>query len=272
MNSPFPGNIATPYTPPFNVVRRYFIAATVTFILLNGMMLISYQYLQGFHFQPRLLAFVHMAILGWATLIVMGAMTQLVPVILETSLYSVRIARWWLWLYLFGVAGIAGHFWLLAGGAKGMVLVAITAFLAIILFVANIGFTLRKVKTINITVVHIIAAIIYLATVATFGLLLGLNLSFPFLRGNHLHYLALHAAIGFAGWFSMVIMGVSYKLLPMFSLSYTYRTWPGWTAFWLVNIGILGIIIEFILGNPFYSAVLIAAGLFMFFFLVWVLI
>src|SRR3990172_3506750 len=91
MSSPFPGNIATPYTPPFNVVRRYFIAATVTFILLNGMMLISYQYLQGFHFQPRLLAFVHMAILGWATLNVMGAMTQLVPVILETSLYSVRI-------------------------------------------------------------------------------------------------------------------------------------------------------------------------------------
>src|SRR3989304_6923890 len=264
MSTPFKGGIATPFTPPFKVVRLYFIIATITFVFLNGLMLLRSGFISGFHFQPKLLSFAHIAVLGWATIIIMGAMTQLVPVILETSLYSVRIAQWGLWLYLLGVAGIAGHFWLLAGGAGGMASVAITAFLAIILFVANIGLTLRKVKTMNITVVHIIAAIIYLATVATFGLLLGLNLSFPFLRGNHLHYLALHAAIGFAGWFSMVIMGVSYKLLPMFSLSYTYRTWPGWTAVWLVNIGILGIVIEFILGNPFYSAILIAAGLFIF--------
>lgn len=91
MSTPFPGNIAAPYTPSFRVVRQYFIAATVAFIFLNGLMLLSYQYLHGFHFQPRILSFVHIAVLGWATMIVMGAMTQLIPVILETSLYSVRI-------------------------------------------------------------------------------------------------------------------------------------------------------------------------------------
>src|SRR3990172_3143530 len=264
MSTPLSGNLTTPYTPPFKVVRQYFIVATIVFILLNGLMLFSYQYIQGYHFQPRLLAFVHIGVLGWATLIIMGAMTQLVPVILETSLCSVRLSQWGLWLYLAGVAGITAHFWLLAGGAGGMASVAIIAFLAIILFAANIGLTLRKVKAINITVVHIIAAILYLASVATLGLLLGLNLTFPFLRGNHLDYLALHAAIGFGGWFSMVIMGVSYKLLPMFSLSYTYRTWPGWTAFGLVNVGIIGIIVEFLTHRPFYSTVFILAGLIMF--------
>ena len=264
MSSPFPGNIATPYTPPFNVVRRYFIAATVTFILLNGMMLFSYQYLQGFHFQPRLLAFVHMAILGWATLIVMGAMTQLVPVILETSLYSVRIARWGLWLYLAGVFGISGHFWYFAIKGSGMISSAAFAFLAVILFVINIAITLLKVKSMNITVAHIIASIFYLASVATVGFILSINLGYPFINGSHLKYLSLHAALGFGGWFSMIIMGVSYRLLPMFTLSYTYRTWPGWTAFWLVNIGIWGIVVEFLLQRPFYSSVLIAIGLFMF--------
>src|SRR3990170_4746054 len=172
MNAPFSGNLTTPYTPPFKVVRQYFIVATIAFILLNGLMLFSYQYIQGYHFQPRLLAFVHIGVLGWATLIIMGAMTQLVPVILETSLCSVRLSQWGLWLYLAGVAGITAHFWLLAGGDGGMASVAIIAFLAIILFAANIGLTLRKVKAINITVVHIIAAILYLASVATLGLLL----------------------------------------------------------------------------------------------------
>jgi hypothetical protein len=264
MSTPFPGNIATPYTPPFTVVRRYFIAATIAFMLLNGMMLLSYNHIQGYHFQPRLLTFVHLAVLGWATLIIMGAMTQLVPVILESSLYSVRMARWGLWLYLSGVSGIAGHFWLLPVGGTGMASVAIMAFTAILLFAFNIGLTLRKVRGINITVAHIIASLIYLTTVATIGLLLGINLGFPLIRGNHLHYLALHAVIGFAGWFSMVIMGVSYRLLPMFTLSYSFRTGPGWWAFGLVNLGIVGIVVEFILGHPFYSSVLITAGLFMF--------
>ena len=264
MSTPFPGNIAAPYTPPFKVVRRYFIASAIAFVLLNGLLLFNYQHIQGHHFQPRILTFVHLAVLGWATMTIMGAMTQLVPVILETSLYSVRMARWGLWLYLFGASGIVSHFWFLPAGGLGMVSAAVTAFIPIFLFVLNIGLTMSRVKSINITVAHIIAAITYLTTVATIGLLLGINLGAPFFTGNHLSYLALHAVFGFAGWFSMVIMGVSYRLLPMFTLSHTYRTWPGWWAFGLVNFGILGIVVEFIVGNPFYSSVLIAAGLFMF--------
>jgi hypothetical protein len=96
------------------------------------------------------------------------------------------------------------------------------------------------------------------------GFLLGFNLSIPFMKGNHLHYLSLHAALGFGGWFAMIIMGVSYKLLPMFTLSYTYKTWPGWAAFSFVNLGILGIIVEFLTNRPFYSTVFILIGLIMF--------
>src|SRR4030066_1248160 len=264
MSTPFPGSIATPFTPPFKVVRLYFIVAIITFIFLNGLMLLSSGYISGFHFQPRILSFAHLAVLGWATMIIMGAMTQLIPVILETSLFTWRMAKWGLWLYVLAVATITGHFWFFATKGGGMAMAAGMLFVAVLLFVINVGLTLRKVKSINITIAHIIAAIVYLSVVATMGFLLGFNLSIPFMKGNHLHYLSLHAALGFAGWFAMIIMGVSYKLLPMFSLSYTYRTWPGWTAFCLVNIGILGIIVEFILGNPFYSAVLIAAGLLQF--------
>ncbi|MBI5755539.1 MAG: hypothetical protein HZA12_01320 [Nitrospirae bacterium] len=138
------------------------------------------------------------------------------------------------------------------------------AFLAVIIFVINVGLTMRKVKSINITIAHIIAAIVYLTVVAAIGLLLGINLSIPFIKGDHLHYLGLHATIGFVGWFSMIIMGVSYKLLPMFTLSYTYKTWPGWTAFGLINLGVLGIVVEFLTNRPLYSSVLIVTGMFMF--------
>lgn len=264
MSTPFPGSIATPFTPPFKVVRLYFIIATITFIFLNGLMLLSSGYISGFHFQPKILSFAHMAVLGWATMIIMGAMTQLVPVILETSLFSVWIAKWGLWLYVLAVTTITGHFWFFAIKGGGMAWAAGIAFTAVVLFVINVGLTLTKVKKINITIAHIIAAIVYLTVVASIGFVLGYNLSIPFIKGNHLNYMALHAAIGFGGWFSMIIMGVTYKLLPMFTLSYTYKNWPGWAAFSLVNLGIIGIIIEFLTNRPFYSSVLILAGLIMF--------
>ena len=264
MSTPFPGSIATPFTPPFKVVRLYFIIATITFVFLNGLMLLRSGYISGFHFQPKLLSFAHIAVLGWATMIIMGAMTQLIPVILETSLFSVRMAKWGLWLYIIAVMTITGHFWFFATKGGGMAMAAGMLFVAVLLFVINVGLTLRKVKSINITIAHIIAAIVYLSVVATMGFLLGFNLSIPFIKGNHLHYLSLHAALGFAGWFAMIIMGVSYKLLPMFTLSYTYKTWPGWAAFSFVNLGILGIIVEFLTNRPFYSTVFILIGLIMF--------
>ena len=264
MSTPFPGSIATPFTPPFKVVRLYFIIATITFVFLNGLMLLRSGYISGFHFQPKLLSFAHIAVLGWATMIIMGAMTQLIPVILETSIFSIRMAKWGLWLYIIAVMTIAGHFWFFAIKGGGMAMAAGMLFVAILLFVINVGLTLRKVKSINITIAHIIAAIVYLSVVATMGFLLGFNLSIPFMKGNHLHYLSLHAALGFGGWFAMIIMGVSYKLLPMFTLSYTYKTWPGWAAFSFVNLGILGIIVEFLTNRPFYSTVFILIGLIMF--------
>src|SRR3989304_3249110 len=179
MSTPFKGGIATPFTPSFKVVRLYFIIATITFVFLNGLMLLRSGYISGFHFQPKLLSFAHIAVLGWATMIIMGTMTQLIAVMT-----------------------ITGHFWFFATKGGGMAMAAGMLFVAVLLFVINVGLTLRKVKSINITIAHIIAAIVYLSVVATMGFLLGFNLSIPFMKGNHLHYLSLHAALGFGGWFA----------------------------------------------------------------------
>src|SRR3990172_5667212 len=214
MSTPFPGSLSTPFTTPFKVVCLYFIIATITFVFLNGLMLFRSGYISGFHFQPKLLSFAHIAVLGWATMIIMGAMTQLIPVILETSLFSVRMAKWGLWLYIIAVMTITGHFWFFATKGGGMAMAAGMLFVAVLLFVINVGLTLRKVKSINITIAHIIAAIVYLSVVATMGFLLGFNLSIPFMKGNHLHFLWLHAAFEFAGCIALIIMGFSSNLFP----------------------------------------------------------
>ena len=79
-------SIVSAYAPPFKIVLKYFIAAVLAFVTLNFLLIINYTDISGFHFQPKILALTHIATLGWITMIIFGAMFQLVPVVLEVKL------------------------------------------------------------------------------------------------------------------------------------------------------------------------------------------
>ena len=60
----------------------------ITWLLLQPSLLASY------HYNQYVIATTHLFVLGWICSVVMGAMYQLVPVALETRLYSLKLARW----------------------------------------------------------------------------------------------------------------------------------------------------------------------------------
>jgi len=233
-------SIVSAYAPPFKIISKYFIAAMASFVILNFLLLINYLSISGHHFQPKILSINHIATLGWITMIIFGAMFQLVPVVLETKLFSEKLAELQFWIYLPGVIGLVYCFWYFETGLY-MNLSAILLNLAMFIFAFNIIMTFTKVKKWNITGLYLAAAIFYLIVTAIAGLLLTINLGSPYIKIDHLQYLNLHSHVAFIGWVSMVVMGVSFKLIPMFTLSHGYAsTYAKW-AFWLINIGLLGI-------------------------------
>lgn len=233
-------SIASAYSPPFKIVSKYFIAAIASFVILNFLLLISYSNIAGHHFQPKILAITHIATLGWITMVIFGALFQLIPVVLEVKLFSEILAEIQFWIYLVGVIGLVYGFWVFDTGTYFLVS-AVLLNIAMFTFAFNIIMTFTKVKKWNITGLYLIAAIFHLVVTAIAGLLLAINLGHPFNKLNHLQYLNLHAHVAFIGWVSMVVMGVTYKLIPMFTLSHGYPlTYTKW-AFWLINIGLLGI-------------------------------
>lgn len=173
-------------------------------------------------------------------MIIFGALFQLIPVVLEVKLFSEVLAKIQFWIYLIGVIGLVYCFWYFETGLY-MNISAILLNLAMFIFAFNIIMTFTKVKKWNITGLYLAAAIFYLIITAIAGLLLAINLGSPYIKIDHLQYLNLHAHTAFIGWVSMVVMGVTYKLIPMFTLSHGYPlTFAKW-AFWLINIGLLGI-------------------------------
>ena len=233
-------SIASTYSPPFKIVAKYFIAAIASFVILNFLLLISYMIIGGHHFQPRILAITHVATLGWISMIIFGALFQLVPVVLEVKLFSEKLAEIQFWIYLFGVIGLVYGFWIFETGTL-FIISAIVINLAMFIFAFNIVATLKKVKKWNLTGLYLAAAIFHLVVTAIAGLLLAINLSHPYIKLDHLQYLNLHAHVAFIGWISMVVMGITYKLIPMFTLSHGFSLTNGKLAFWLINLGLLGI-------------------------------
>ncbi len=233
-------SIVSAYAPPFRIVAKYFTAAIISFVVLNLLLLLNYSSIDGHHFQPKILSINHVATLGWITMIIFGAMFQLVPVVLETKLFSEKLAEIQFWIYMPGVIGLVYCFWFFDTGII-MTASAILLNLAMSIFSFNIIATMKSVKKWNVTAWYLASAIFYLIVTAIAGLLLAINLWTPYIKLDHLQYLNLHAHIAFIGWVSMVIMGVSFKLIPMFTLSHGFALTNGKRALWMINIGLLGI-------------------------------
>ncbi len=263
------GSLTSKMSPSFRMVSKYFISSIAAFVILNIFLVLNYDAIQGHYFQPKILALVHIATLGWITMVIFGAMFQLVPVVLEVKLFSETLGEIQFWIYLAGVIGLVTAFWNFDIGLP-MTISAILLVLAMLIFIFNISMSMLKVKKWNITGAYLIAALFYLLSTAAAGILMAINLGYPFIQGDHLQYLKLHVDVAFIGWVLITIMGVSYKLIPMFSLSHGYSQKSSVWAFVFINVGLLGLstVMHYknIPGVYFFFVILIAAGVLVFLF------
>ncbi|MBI5166949.1 MAG: hypothetical protein HY998_04305 [candidate division NC10 bacterium] len=241
-------SLATALAPSLRLPFCYLFAALAAFLVLNLLFVIERGgFSSSFFRQGQVMALAHLAALGWITMTAMGAMFQLIPVVLEVPLWSERLGQVQFWVYLVGVLGFVGSLWSLR--FTWAPLFAFVLFLALSQFLLNLGMTLVGVRRWDWTGYHIVAALLYLAATAFLGLLLALNLGTGFLGPQVLGFLKGHVYLAVWGWVSLLIVGVSYKLLPMFALSHGYSEGAGKASFVVGNLGVLGLFFGFILGD-----------------------
>ena len=235
--------LKTDLAPSQNVVIPHFIYSTFSFLAFAIMLVISSDSLAGHYFQPSLLAMTHVAVLGWATMIIFGALYQLIPVIMEAALFSETLARINFWILAIGIAFLAISLWLFSYELL-MPIASIIVLLGFLLFSLNITITSIKADKKEIQTWFIGAASIWLFLTGLLGTLIVFNYRFNFFDQIHLHYLKIHAHLGMAGWFILLIMGVSSLLLPMFFISHKLNKKKMILAFFLINTGLIALSLD----------------------------
>lgn len=238
----------TQRAPSPSIVLPYYTTAAIVFLVLTILMLLSAVDFTGHYFQPHILAITHLATIGWGTMIIFGASHQLLPVVLEVPLFSEALGKWCYALLLPGMILLVGSFWSFHPGWP-MEAGALLILSSIIIYAVNVYGTARQNKKWTITAKCIITASWWLILTAVLGTLLVFNLHYAFFPNNHLYYLKIHAHLGIAGWFLLLIMGVSSRLIPLFLLSHHEPGRLVKTAYYCINIALLGFLVMAFLFN-----------------------
>lgn len=164
---------------------------------------------------PTLLMAAHLFVLGFGTMVTMGALIQMVPVILGEAMPSSKSTRIAYAHMAAGVAlmvlgfGLGSFVSLAAGGAL------VTGGCAV--FALHYGRALLQSASQEPTRPYMIAALAALVLTVAFGVLMAIQLHRPIHPVLTLRGLPMHILLGGVGWFTVMIVGVSYKLIPMFA-------------------------------------------------------
>lgn len=236
-------NLSLTKSPSFGVVMPHYLFAAISFFVLTLLLFASSSTLTGHYFHPKLLAITHIAALGWASMIIFGALYQLLPVILGVSIFSELLAKVTFVLFGSGIIALAFSFWNFYTGIHIQV-AAISLLGAFILYTLNILLTCVKKKTWAIEVDFIVTSAIWLLVTAIIGGLMAFNFEYAFLPKSHLLFLKIHAHTGMVGWLLLLVMGVASKLVPMFLLAPLLKTKKLTAAYYLVNLGLIGFSID----------------------------
>lgn len=179
----------------------------------------------------------HLFLLGWATMIAMGASLQITQVVMRASIYSRTLGYVQFVLYLLGFLGlifgfITDHRFIVFGGGS----IALGG----LLYVFNLIMTFIVKKEWNLFVFGISLSLVALLMTIFLGLVMGIGFAYGFPSGfrGYEAVFGSHLWFGIAGWMSGLILIFSLKLLPMFYVSKKKNTR---STYWMIGIYHLGV-------------------------------
>jgi hypothetical protein len=240
---------------PFSFIIFSLIALVLSQLLLlvNGQMVVN-----GSFRIPAIWSAAHLLVLGWALMVAMGAMYQLVPVAFLTPIWNEKFG----FIQFFVTAiGITTFSWRLYVSPQNALIPGILMLLGILMFLFQMFMTLRKQAKPTILTAFVGSALICLFLTIFLGITLIYSLQTGFAAEYYQAIFKSHLLMGVTGWFTLLIFGFSYKMVPMFSLSHGFPMVHARYVYGLYVAGLVITILSFFNGNQ----ILLKAGFFLLF-------
>lgn len=233
-----PGGIATERSPEFSLPLRHFALGIVAYLLATLGMAAIGPALTGSAWQPQVLGLTHLMTLGAIVGMIMGACYQMVPVVLLAPIWSQGLGKAGFWVLLPGVVAMVVGFWTATPAWLGIG--AGLAGASIAVFLVNMAVSLVKGARWNMVGAFFLASLTCLTLAVTLGMIRVAGHVDPAGALPIPNAVTVHAHLAAFGCASLLIFGVSYRLLPMFAVT-DEKDRHGWIVLALGVAGVLGL-------------------------------
>lgn len=167
----------------------------------------------GSFYHPRFVALVHLLTLAWLTGSILGSLYIVGPLALRVPM-PVTKGDWIAFgSFVFGASGMVSHFWI--NTYDGMAWSAVFVVGAIAWVGSRVTRGLHSARIPWGVGLHVRLAFFNILAGAALGMLLGFDRSRGFLTISPLATMFAHAHIAAIGWVMMLVIGLSYRLIPM---------------------------------------------------------
>ncbi|WP_144547380.1 hypothetical protein [Bacillus sp. X1(2014)] len=201
---------------PFSFILFSLIALVGSQILL----LINGQLMTSGNFRiPVIWSSAHLLVLGWSLMAAMGSMYQLVPVAFLTKIWNEKFGFIQFFVTAMGIVSFSG---MLYWSPQNAMLPGILMLLGILMFLFQMFMTLKSQAKPTILTAFVGSALVCLFITISLGITLIYCLKTGFAGEYYQSIFKAHLLMGITGWFTLLIFGFSYKMVPMFSLSHGF--------------------------------------------------
>lgn len=261
--------LSTKNAPSPAVVIPYYVYSAFSLVAVSIMMLLGADQIFNSFIGPKLLGATHMLVLGWISMVIFGALYQLIPVVMEVKINSEKLAHFSFWTLGIGNIILSLNFWIHYTNPKWLSITGGSLVLiSIISFVINFLRTAKKSNVKSIENGFIISSVFWLSLTVILGLFTLVNSKFGLIMISPIELLKAHAALGLMGWFLMLVMGVASILLPMFFIVHKLNKKYIKASYLFSNVGLILLVSSILLSLPSYltlsSGLLISMGVFFF--------
>ncbi len=213
--------------PGLMAPMRFFLAAPLFGMLAALVLLFSGPDAWLSRWSPAMLSVTHLFTLGILTMSMAGSLIQLLPVAFRIQIPFTNPLGLIVFVLLgIGTLTLAGAFLTLSNPLFMSAAILLGTGLAIFIFALNIGLWLSRKQQAEKAKASILA-IRYSVASLVITVILGLILVYAFIHPLGLSLVALtnlHALWGLAGWVAILLMGISFQVIPLFQVTEIYPT------------------------------------------------
>lgn len=234
-------------SPPLSIPLSFIMTAPVAIAAAGGVLIVSGAEALVSRWSPITVSLTHLGTLGTLTMVMLGALYQLMAVVVGSPVPWPRLAHVVHALFVIGVValclGTATH------SSAALWLAISTLAPALLLFLVPVGTALARARSINETSFGIGAACTCLLVTAASGTYMALNLARMSFSGPREVWIQLHLGVALLGWVGGLIMAVSWQVIPMFYLA--RESLPVRFKWGIQILGFVGALLPFfVLGIP----------------------